>query len=50
LVVTMDAPHTQQETAPHVTEAGGDWVLTVKANQKSLYAQLKALPWARSPR
>jgi hypothetical protein len=32
-----------------VTEAGGDYVLTVKANQKSLYAQLKALPWARIP-
>jgi hypothetical protein len=35
-VVTMDALHTQQETARLVTEAGGDWVLTVKANQKSL--------------
>jgi predicted transposase YbfD/YdcC len=48
-VVTMDALHTQQETARLVTEAGGEWVLTVKANQKSLYAQLKALPWGKIP-
>lgn len=48
-VVTMDALHTQHDTATVITEAGGDYVLTVKANQKSLYAQLKALPWARMP-
>jgi predicted transposase YbfD/YdcC len=48
-VVTMDALHTQHATAALVTEAGADYVLTVKANQKSLYARLKALPWARIP-
>ncbi|MFD4144278.1 ISAs1 family transposase [Streptomyces sp. NPDC058572] len=48
-VVTMDALHTQHDTAALITSAGADHVLTVKANQKSLYAQLKALPWARIP-
>ncbi|WP_328748136.1 ISAs1 family transposase [Streptomyces sp. NBC_00285] len=49
VVVTMDALHTQHDTATLVTGAGGDYVLTVKANQKSLYAQLKTLPWASIP-
>ena len=49
MVVTTDALHTQQETARHVTKTGEDWVLTVNANQKSLYAQLKALPWGQIP-
>ncbi|MFF0225086.1 ISAs1 family transposase [Streptomyces sp. NPDC004629] len=49
VVVTMDALHTQHDTATLVTRAGGDYVLTVKANQKSLYAQLKALPWTSIP-
>ncbi|WP_456302025.1 ISAs1 family transposase [Streptomyces goshikiensis] len=48
-VVTMDALHTQHATAALVTGAGADYVLTVKANQKSLYTRLKALPWARIP-
>ena len=48
-VVTMDALHTQHATAALVTGAGADYVLTVKANQKFLYARLKALPWARIP-
>ncbi|MGX1915571.1 ISAs1 family transposase [Streptomyces phaeochromogenes] len=48
-VVTMDALHTQHDTAAVVTSAGADYVLTVKANQKALYARLKALPWAEIP-
>ncbi|MFG2781357.1 ISAs1 family transposase [Streptomyces prunicolor] len=48
-VVTMDALHTQHATAALVTEAGADYVLTVKADQKSLYARLKALFRARIP-
>ncbi|WP_342456981.1 ISAs1 family transposase [Streptomyces sp. WZ-12] len=48
-VVTLDALHTQHATAALVTEAGADYVLTVKANQKSLYTWLKALPWGRIP-
>ncbi len=48
-VITMDALHTQHATATLVTEAGADYVLTVKANQKTLYTRLKSLPWARIP-
>ncbi|MGW2206974.1 ISAs1 family transposase [Streptomyces sp. NPDC001774] len=49
VVVTVDALRTQRDTAALVTGAGGDYVLTVKANQKSLHARLKALPWASIP-
>ncbi|MFJ3933450.1 ISAs1 family transposase [Streptomyces sp. NPDC090029] len=49
VVITMDAMHTQHDTATLVTKAGGDYVPTVKANQKSLFAQLKALPWTSVP-
>ncbi|MFJ8010002.1 ISAs1 family transposase [Streptomyces fagopyri] len=49
VVVTMDALHTQHDTAAPVTRAAGGHDLTVKANQKSLYAQLKALPWTSMP-
>jgi predicted transposase YbfD/YdcC len=48
-VVTMDALHTHHDTAALVTGARADHVLTVKADQKSLYTQLKALPWAQMP-
>ncbi|MGW3240459.1 ISAs1 family transposase [Streptomyces olivaceus] len=48
-VVTMDALHTQHDTADLVTGSGGVYVLTVKGNQKSLYSQLKALPWTSVP-
>jgi predicted transposase YbfD/YdcC len=33
VVVTLDAMHTQAETAEFVTGEGGDYVLTVKGNQ-----------------
>jgi hypothetical protein len=45
----MDAVHTQHDTATVVTSAGADYVLSVKANEKTLYARLKALPRARIP-
>lgn len=48
-VVTMDAVHTQHDTATALTSAGADYVLSVKTNQKTLYARLKALPWANIP-
>lgn len=48
-VVTVDAMHTQSETAQAITTAGGDYVFTVKANQPRLYAALKKLPWAQVP-
>jgi predicted transposase YbfD/YdcC len=48
-VVTVDAMHTQTDTARTITGAGGDYVFTVKANQPRLYAALKKVPWAKVP-
>jgi len=48
-VVTVDAMHTQTDTAVAITSAGGDYVFTVKKNQPSLYAACKNLPWAQVP-
>jgi len=48
-VVTVDAMHTQTDTATAITGAGADYVFTVKGNQPTLYAQLKALPWKDVP-
>jgi predicted transposase YbfD/YdcC len=45
VVVTVDAMHTQADTATAITGARGDYVFTVKANQPSLYAACKHLPW-----
>ena len=47
-VVTMDALHTRSDTAEQITDQHG--VLTVKANQPSLYHALKRLPWKHVPR
>jgi predicted transposase YbfD/YdcC len=48
-VITLDAMHTQTDTARAITGAGGEYVLTVKNNQPRLYAALKKLPWADIP-
>ena len=48
-VVTLDAMHTQTDTATAITDAGGDYVFTVKANMPTLHAQLKKLPWKDIP-
>ena len=45
VVVTVDAMHTQTDTATAIVEASGDYVFTVKANQPNLYAACKKLPW-----
>lgn len=45
VIVTADALHTQTETARWLVGRGAHYVLTVKANQPTLYAQLAALPW-----
>jgi len=45
VVVTVDAMHTQTDTAQLITAAGGGYVFTVKANQLKLYAACKNLPW-----
>ncbi|MGE5295431.1 MAG: ISAs1 family transposase [Solirubrobacterales bacterium] len=49
VVVTADALHTQRDTATFITERGGDYVLTVKGNQPSLFKALAALPWKEVP-
>lgn len=48
-VVTVDAMHTQTDTAQVITAAGGDYVFTVKANTPSLHAKIKTLPWKDVP-
>ena len=48
-VVTVDAMHTQDDTAAVVLAAGADYVFTVKANRPTLHAALKALPWGKVP-
>jgi predicted transposase YbfD/YdcC len=48
-VVTVDAMHTQTDTASAITGAGGDYVFTVKKNQPGLYAASKNLPWKDVP-
>ncbi len=48
-VITVDAMHTQGETASLVLAAGGDYVFTVKNNQPTLYAACKKLPWSKVP-
>ncbi len=45
-IVTADAMHAQREHARYlVAQRGAHYILTVKGNQPSLHAQLKALPW-----
>lgn len=41
--------HTQTETARTVLDGGGDYVLTVKNNTKTLRRDLKELPWKDVP-
>ena len=48
-VITIDAMHTQHDTAQVILGRGADYVMTVKANMPTLYKQLKKLPWAAIP-
>lgn len=41
VTVTVDAMHCQHQTAERIVEAGGDYLMTVKNNQPSLYEELK---------
>ncbi|MGW2190096.1 ISAs1 family transposase [Streptomyces sp. NPDC001719] len=46
VVVTADALHTQREHARFLVERkNAHYLLVVKANQPTLFAQLRALPW-----
>jgi len=48
-VITIDALHTQSDTAQVILGQDADYVMTVKGNMPTLYRQLKKLPWARIP-
>ena len=48
-VVTIDAMHTQHDTAQAILGRGAGYVMTVKANMPTLYRQLKKLPWPAIP-
>ena len=48
-VITVDAMHTQTDTAQAILDAGADYVFTVKGNQPGLHKRLKALPWRDVP-
>ena len=48
-VITIDAMHTQTDTAKAILARQADYVMTVKANMPALYRQLKKLPWAQVP-
>jgi predicted transposase YbfD/YdcC len=49
VVVTLDAMHTQTDTARFITGRGGHYVFTVKGNQPGLRGKLAALPWRDVP-
>lgn len=48
-IVTVDALHCQRDHVTYLAERGADWILTVKANQPTLHAQLAGLPWRAVP-
>lgn len=48
-IIVADALHAQVGHANAVNVRGGQLMVTVKANQPTLYAQLKQLPWAQVP-
>src|SRR5277367_152636 len=48
-VFTIDAMHTQTDTAKVILARRADYVMTVKANMPTLYRQLKKLPWTAVP-
>ncbi|HET9138761.1 ISAs1 family transposase [Actinophytocola sp.] len=48
-IIVADALHAQVGHAHAVTARGGQLMVTIKANQPTLHALLKRLPWARVP-
>jgi predicted transposase YbfD/YdcC len=48
-IVTADALHTVKATASHIHEHGGEFVLPVKENRRTLFDALDALPWGQVP-
>ena len=47
VLVTADALHTQRGHAGYLHQRGGHYLMTVKANQPTLLARLRALPWTQ---
>jgi hypothetical protein len=47
--VTADALHTVKATANLIHERGGQFVLPVKENRRTLFDALDALPWGQAP-
>ncbi|HEX7162785.1 MAG TPA: ISAs1 family transposase, partial [Trebonia sp.] len=48
-VITIDALHTQSDTAQVILGRGAGYVMTVKGNMPTLYRKLKKLPWSAIP-
>ena len=48
-LVTADALHTVKATAEFIRQGGGEFVLPVKENRKTLFDALDALPWHQVP-
>jgi predicted transposase YbfD/YdcC len=48
-VITIDALHTQHDTATAILARRADYVMTVKGNMPTLYRQLRKLPWTAVP-
>jgi predicted transposase YbfD/YdcC len=48
-VLTLEVMHTHVETAKAIRRVGGEYVMTVKANQPGLYARVRDQPWAQIP-
>ena len=48
-MVTVDAMHTQVDTAQRILDQGGLYVLTPLGDQKTLRRTLKNLPWKKVP-
>ena len=44
-IVTADAMHTQVETTQLILDKGGDYLMVVKGNQKTILDDLKAIDW-----
>ena len=48
-LVTADALHTVKATAEFIRQGGGEFILPVKENRKTLFDALDALPWHQVP-
>jgi predicted transposase YbfD/YdcC len=47
VLLTADALHTQRGHADYLHGRGGHYLMTIKANQPTLLARVRALPWAQ---